>query len=214
MREPLLVVAAVEARVCDGTGDGGGRPDGVVEQRLVEVHEADALLVEKTKELVVLKRRVPHFERHRVAGEGAEQRREARNRLVRVLETPGELQKDRAEAAALHQRIEVVAEIADVVGCQLRLFMREAAKHLGCEAEIGVVFDAAHPAFRVGYRRNPIERRVDLDRVEETGEVSQVVEFGAVLRVDGALPIRIAPSGGPDPDQMSYLEHHVSHCIR
>src|ERR1051326_9233694 len=55
VREPLLVVAALQARVADRAGDGVCRLDGVAEQRLIDVHPRDAALVEEAKKLVVLK---------------------------------------------------------------------------------------------------------------------------------------------------------------
>ena len=47
-------------------------------------------------------------------------------------------------------------------------------------------------------RRNPVERRIDLDRVEKGCQIREMIEFRTVLRVDRSLPIRVAPAGRAD----------------
>src|SRR6476659_7663322 len=123
-----------------------------------------------------------HLERKRIVREVPEQRVELVDRLGTVLEAPRVLKQDGAEASGGGEGVEVVAKCLDVVCAKLRVFVREAAKALSREFEIGSVRHAAHPALRMRRRRDSIEGRVDLDGVEEAGKIGELVEFGTVFR--------------------------------
>src|SRR5579863_8702842 len=121
-----------------------------------------------------------HFHRERIAAESVNRRLEPLRVLRRVLEAPWILQQYCSQTAGLGHGIEVVSKRFDVSRAGELWFMREAAEHLRGELEIGIARGAADPALRVRRRRDPIERRVDLDRVEKRNEVRQRVEPGAV----------------------------------
>src|SRR5436309_11664150 len=116
------------------------------------------------------------------------------------LETPRVLEKDSAEPTGLHQRIEIVSKGFHVAGDELRFLVREAAKDFRSELEIGIAFHTTNPAPRVCWRRDAIEGRIDLDGVEKRGQIGECVEARSVGRIDGSLPVAVAPASGTDAD--------------
>src|SRR5207247_1383110 len=105
------------------------RLHGIAEERLIYVHPRDAALVEELEELVVLKRRMAHFERARVIGEGVEEIDELHASFRRVAKAPRKLQQDCAEAVGVHEWIEIVLERFHVVVRERRILVCESAKH-------------------------------------------------------------------------------------
>jgi hypothetical protein len=161
------------------------------------------VLVEKAKKFGRLERRVTHFERERVGVERAEEGVELVARLFRVFEAPRVLEQHRAEAVRIHHRIEVAAEGAHVRGDEIRLLVREIAIHLRRELEMRIARHAAHPARGMRRRRDAVEGRVDLDRVEETGQIPERIELRAVRRIDRSFPVLVAPAGRSDAEFVS-----------
>src|SRR5207302_2387549 len=96
------------------------------------------------------------------------------------------------------ERFQVIAECLHVGRREARVLMREAAVDLRGELEVAVRGHAARPALRVTRRRDPVERRVDLDRIEVLREVREGVEARSVLRIDDPFPVFVAPTGGTD----------------
>src|SRR5712691_8689349 len=139
----------------------------LVEYRLIDVDPGNVMVIEKADELLVLKRSVANFEGQRVTVERAKELLQLLLRLRGVLETPRVLKQDRAEAIGIHQGIEVIAKRFDLLRAELRLLMGKTAEDLRGELEIGVGRHPARPAFRVRGRRDAVERRIDLDRVEK-----------------------------------------------
>src|SRR5581483_3107906 len=195
---------SVQADVGERTADALGRLDRFVEQRLIDVHPGDVVPVEKAEEVVVLKGGVTHFERERIAVESAKDALELLLVFGCVSETPRILEQDGAEAPGIGHRIEVVAKGLDVLVGELRLFVGESAEDFRGELEFRIAADAADPALRMGWRRDAIKRRIDLQRVEKRRQIGERIETGTVGRVDHALPVGIAPSRRPDADRMSH----------
>ena len=160
------------------------------------------MLVEKGEEIAGLEGGVAHFERLRIVGEIAEQRLQPLDALGRIAEAPRELQKDRAEATRGGQWVEVGLARTEITGCQGLRLVREGAEDLGGEDEVAIAGDAPHPALGMRWRRDAVEGRVDLDRVEELRQIGELVEFRFVGRIDDVLPVGVAPSGGADADRV------------
>src|SRR5690606_6773808 len=68
---PVAVVPAVHAHVADACGAARRGRDGLAEQRLVDVDEADAALAQPRVELRLVPARVPHLDDQRVLAERA-----------------------------------------------------------------------------------------------------------------------------------------------
>src|SRR5260221_14590772 len=92
----------------------------------------------------------------------------------------------------------------DVRLCELRLVVRESAKDLRRELEVAIAGDAPHPTLRVGGRGDPVEGRVDLDGVEEGGQIGEWIELRAVGGIHGPFPIGVAPASRSDTQRMSH----------
>src|SRR5439155_26391792 len=81
---------------------------------------------------------------------------------------------------------------------------------------VRIAGDAPNPALRMRGRRNAIERRVDLDRVEEVGQIGERIESRTVRRIDSSLPIGVTPAGGNDAYLVLVilsLSLGVFHCV-
>src|SRR5438067_7813688 len=146
-----------------------------------------------------------NLERERITVERMEQRGQFVARFVAVLEAPRILQKDSAETIGAGERIEIVAERGYVGIRQRRIVVRKSAKDFRREFEIRIVRHAPHPRLRMRRRRDAVERRVDLDRVEERRQIREVIELRAVRRINGSLPILITPAGWSDADLMFHI---------
>ena len=143
-----------------------------------------------------------HFQRPRIIGERFEEIDELHARFRRVAKAPRKLQKDGAEAIGFDDGIEVVLERLHVRVGEHRLLVCESAKDFRREFEVGIRRHAADPTLRVSRRRDAIKGRIDLDRVEKTGEIGEMIKARAVFGIDGAFPIRIAPSRRSDANRM------------
>src|SRR5579871_6374319 len=105
LAEPLLVIAAVQANVADRGGGARGGLDRVVEQRLVDVDDADAALGELGQGLLAVPRGVADLQHQRQVGEGGEEVAQPLLGAFLALERPGELQQHGAQAAGAHQGV-------------------------------------------------------------------------------------------------------------
>jgi len=108
---------------------------------------------------------------------GGQQRQRAAEAVVVALEVRGELPDDRPELARLDQRLDALVEATDPLGEVLEaLDVREVAARLGGEHEAGrrLLDPACHG---VG-RGEPVERRVDLDGVENLGVALEPASLG------------------------------------
>src|SRR5581483_2823908 len=207
--EPLLIVAAMQTRIGDRSRHGGRGLDRIVEERLVDVHPRHVVLAQEREEGVVLKCGVAHFERLRIGNKLTKERCELVARFWRVLEAPGKLQKDCPEGAGAGEWIEVAAERVEVGGLHFGCVMREAAKNLRGELEAAMKRDTPRPALRVCRRRDAVEGRVDLDRVEERGEIRELIEAPAARRIDDSLPVLVAPAGRSDADRKTLRQWSI-----
>ena len=107
---------------------------------------------------------------------------------VRLVAKAGrELRQQRTELAGWRERIDGGAELVDVLlreipgvlprGLLIHARVRELLVQLERELEGGR--RAIHPALSRGRRRDPVERRIDFDRVEVLGVEAQLVESAA-----------------------------------
>src|SRR6266852_4108976 len=133
----------------------------------MDVDPGNVVVFEKADELLVLKRSVANFEGQRVTVKRAKELLQLLQRLGRVLEAPRVLKQHGAEAIGIHQGIEVIAKRFDLLRPELRLPMGKTAEDLRGELEIRIGRNTARPALRVRGRRDAVERRVDLDRIEK-----------------------------------------------
>src|SRR5690606_8471241 len=106
---PVAVVPAVHAHVADTRGAARRGLDGLAEQRLVDVDEADAALAQPRVELRLVPARVPHLDDERVLAERAHEVVEPLAARVVVLERPEELDQHGAELAGVVEGVEAVA---------------------------------------------------------------------------------------------------------
>ena len=118
------------------------------------------------------------------------------------------------QAAFRRQRVETFAGLSFVllprtnVGCRRRFHHRqggmgERLQQLGREHEFRVHGgNFAAPDFRQLRLNRSVERRVDLNYVEELRQVLQRMNFAGrqVVGVEDAIPVFVGPARRPDPD--------------
>src|SRR4051795_3814016 len=111
-----------------------------------------------------------------------------------------ELPEDRPHPLRLAERLQRLPEAGDsLLHPPQAANMRQVATRLDREQEPrrGLL----HPCFDGLATGQPVEGRVDLDRVEGLRVVLQPAALGQPLRVERAAPVAIAPTRAADPDR-------------
>ena len=145
--------------------------------------------------------RVAHLDHQRIFPEVGEDPAEPRKIFGRVVKRERELQQHRAQASRAMERhrnrrgpvftSSAVASSSCVNFCQSFAVKRKR----------GFAADAIDPLRSEFRAKRIVERRVDLDRVEEFGEIRGLVKAVRARRgIDDAAPIGVGPPGGTDED--------------
>ena len=110
-------------------------------------------------------------------------------------------------SALLSELLRGRVEPAQVLGDILQLLLvGDPPRHLHREPESG--WRCLVPVLRHGGAWVAVERRVDLDDVEDPGVQFQVVGLGGVRRVEAAQPIVVPPAAASDAQLV--LQRHVT----
>jgi len=198
--EPGVVAAAVQSDVAHGRSAFRGGFQGTADDGLVDVAEGGMMLAQHRERLAGLPGSVAKLDGERVIGKTIEQRGEIADGFLGAVKRKGELQKHGAESASFLKNVETSADGLLVVRC-CGWFVGEFLPEFGGEEERGVGRHALQPSGGVFRAQWVVERRVDLDGVEELREISGLVEVpGASRGVNIAKPIGIGPSGRADED--------------
>jgi hypothetical protein len=143
---------------------------------------------------------VAQFDRERVIGKALEQGGEIARGFFVAVKRKRELQKHGAEFSCFLKNIETGADGLLVV-FRCGWLVSEFLPKFGGEEERRVGGYPLQPTGGVVGAERLVERRVDLDGVEEFGEISGLVEIlGARRGVNVAKPVGIGPTGRADPD--------------
>src|SRR5690606_7269878 len=203
----------MDAYVADARGGVRGRLDGVSEEGLSDMGEADASFPEMIQELGGVPGAVPDLDDEGEVTEAVDQVVEPGARLVGVPEGPGELQEHGPEAACLRQGVQAGSCLPHLgPRPSLLALMGEAAPELGGEAEVRVVANPFGPPFRNICGSGAVEGSVDLDRTEVAGEKGEGVEpFRLWLRVDDPCPVVVGPACRADADHVPKLSLGFRH---
>ena len=196
--EPSVVTAAVQANIADGRGDAFAGDDGTADDRLVDIAETDAALVQEIVEFFFGPGGVAHFDDQRVIVKLIEEDGETLHGFGRVVKRKWELQQHGAKALGVLQNVEAGADQGHVGGGGGVVVGKIAPEFCG-EKEFRVSGDTLDPLFGVGRLHRMVEGGIDFDGVEKFGEESGFVKtLGARLGIKDAFPIGIGPAGGTD----------------
>jgi hypothetical protein len=114
-----------------------------------------------------------------------------------------ELQQYSTQASNGMEHIEAHADQLFVRGC-CALFVGEFLPKLGGEKKSRVCRDALNPLRSQFWTEWIVERRVDLDGVEEFSEIGGLMKSARPpMGINDAIPIGVRPSGGTDKDSAS-----------
>src|SRR5205823_13388126 len=117
--------------------------------------------------------------------------------------------EDRTELRCPDQWLDPLVEGGDALGEVAQpLHVREVAARLDRERE--AVRGLLDPARHGGALREAVERRVDLDGVEERRVVLEPAARRQAARIDQLAPVRVVPSGAADPDSACASSRHRS----
>ena len=170
---------------------------------MIDVAETGVVIVEKLQSFVGVPRGVANFDDERIVGETLEYGGEPGDGLFCAMERERKLEKDGSEFAGGAQNVEASANSA-LVGSGRGESSRsgsvcKAFPEFGGEDKARIGGDAVEPLRGVLGTQRLIEGSVDLDGVEEFGEISSFVEiFRTAGWIDVAGPVWIGPTGGAD----------------
>ena len=113
-------------------------------------------------------------------------------------EVPGQLPQDRPQLAGVDQRLDPLVEALHALLEVGEAFdVRQVAARLYREQEVGR--SLRRPVRDGVTRRQPIEGRVDLDRVEEGGVVLEPPPRRHACRIHPLTPVAVVPARAADP---------------
>ena len=171
--------------------------------RLVNVAEPDVQLTQHFQDFRLVPGTVAYFEHQRVFHELHEQSAQVVAIFRRILKGPGKLQQQRPEAVHLHQRIQALFEQLFVTVGGVTT-VGETLPKLGRELEVLVMLDAPHPGLCHFGAKGTVERRIDLERVEECGQVLRLTEASRLWSgVDDSVPVGVGPTRRTDSNLVS-----------
>ena len=108
--EPGVIAAAVQADVADAGGGALGGLHGAADDRLIDVAEADAALVQHGVEFFVVPGGVANFHHQRIIGELFEKLFQVGHGFGRVVKGKRKLQQNRAQFFCGNERSESLAD--------------------------------------------------------------------------------------------------------
>ena len=194
----LGVVPAPPARAVVEADQGPARGERGVGQRAARVaadRERDAERVQQAVDLGREPARVAELE---AVASGREPLERVRQPVVVAAEALRQLPQDRPELRRLDERSDTRVEPLDApLHVSQPLHVREVAARL--DGEEKVLRRVRHPAGDGVRFREPVERRVDFDRVEQRRVVREPAPGRAAGRVDTAAPVRVVPARATDP---------------
>jgi hypothetical protein len=212
--EPGVVAAAMKTDVADGRSSMGRRSERAADDGLVNVAEAGAVFAEEGERFGRVPGVVADFDDERIIAKAEENGREIRGGFPGAMKRKRELKKDGAEFVGGAENIEAGAHGAFVVGGGAGV-VGEFLPELSGEDEAGVGRDEIDPVGRKIGAERLVKGGVDLNSVEEFGEIGGFVEtFGAARRINVAGPVRIRPAGGADAQSASGRRRGVQRSVR
>ena len=199
-REPGIVAAAVETDVADRRSGLRGGGERAADDGLIDVAEAGVVFAEKGESFGRIPGGVPDFDDERIVGEALENGGEIGGGFLSAMKGKRELEEDGAEFVGGAENVKAGADEALVFGGGAGV-VGEFLPEFGGEEEARIGGDAGEPVGGVIGTERMVEGGVDLDGVEERGEIFGLVEiFGASRGIDVAGPIGVGPAGGADAE--------------
>ncbi len=194
--EPGVVAAAVETNVADRRSGLGRRLERTADDGLIDVAKPDLVAMQKFECFLGLPRGVAKFNNERIVGESFEDPDKMSDSFAVAMKREGKLDKNGAEFARIAKHVEASPNRTFIFGGSARFVGESLPKFCG-EQESGIRGDAIDPHGSVVGPQRLVERRVDFDGVEETGEISSFVElFSTRTGIYVTGPIWIRPSSG------------------
>jgi len=206
--KPRVVAAAMKTDVADGRGGLGRGGERAADDGLVNVAKAGAVFAEERQSVGRIPSAVANFDDKRVIAKTQEDGGEVRDSFLGAMKRKRELKKNGAEFIGGAENVEAGADGAFVGSGGARgagnCVVSESLPELGGEDEAGIGGDKLDPVCgKIGAQRL-VKRSVDLNGVEEFGEIGGFVEaLGTARRINVAGPIRIRPACGADPQSAS-----------
>ena len=198
--EPSVVAAAVKTDVADGRSVLRGRSERAADDGLIDVAEAGVVFAEERESFGRIPGGVADFDDERIVGEAFEDGGKISGGFLGAMEGEGKLEEDGAEFVGSAEDVEAGADEALVIGGGAGI-VGEFLPEFGGEEEARIGGDAGEPVGGVIGAEGMVEGRVDLDGVEEGGQIFGFVEiFGAARRIDVAGPVGVGPAGGADAE--------------
>src|SRR5712692_10489987 len=197
--EPRIVPPPVQPDVAHRRGGPLGRLERPADHWLIYVAKTHAVLVQQVVEAFLVPGGMPHLHDQRVIGEPLDQFFQIRDVIRRMVERKRELQQHRAQLAGVPQQVKSRPDGA-LVFRGGSAFVREFLPEFRGEQKPRVRRHACQPLPAEDWPEGLVERRVDLDGVEEFGQVSGFVELaGPPRRVDDPGPVGVGPARRAHP---------------
>jgi hypothetical protein len=160
---------------------------------LVDIAESNSKRCEGVQDLIGYPARMAYLDDQRVIFESRLQLPKIPSILWLILEGPGKLDQDCAQAVRLHNWGKARLEVALVVWRGLS-FVREQMEKLGRKTKVSIVADTVNPLLRRSWSGRTVIGGVDLNGAEITGNIRKRIEIPRRgLWIDDSFPVLVLP---------------------